>query len=157
MQVLCVLLHITLWASGSMWATSGDAGLVPSVGQTRRVPHMEPVGGCPVCWRLEITSWHGQGAGADREGPREGQGDGEEVDRATYQLPPLLRPAVPQSHTHSHRPRSPARHPGLSPPEKPPAGCTSPRTPLVVKPSISPVRSATAARSWDHRGIRSHP
>ena len=144
-----VPLHITPGTSGSMWATVGDAGLVPSVVQVARVPRWTLLG-IPCAAGLEIIC-PGLGRGKGRlGGPRKDEGVGRRVDRPPTSFPRCCAERLSLRVYTFPQTEISRQTPGAESSEKPPAGCIT-RTPLVVKPSIRPsgVRHL-AARSWDH-------
>lgn len=112
-------------------------------------PHTEPIG-APLCSRTgdHLLAW--AGGRADREGPGKDEGMGRRVDRPPTSFPRCCAERLSLRVYTFPQTEISRQTPGAESSEKPPAGCIT-RTPLVVKPSISPsgVRHL-AARSWDH-------
>lgn len=114
--------------------------------------HVPPHG---ACWGSPVQQdWRsppGLGRGrADREGPGKDEGMGRRVDRPPTSFPRCCAERLSLRVYTFPQTEISRQTPGAESSEKPPAGCIT-RTPLVVKPSISPsgVRHL-AARSWDH-------
>lgn len=151
-----MLLHITLWVSGSMWATPGDAGLVPAVAQMARAPTQSLLG-LPCAAGLEITSWLGQGAGQIGRAPGRTRGWGGGWTGHLPASPAAVPSGCPSEYTHSHRPRSPARHPGPSPQRSRLLGASPGPRWWLSRPSARRGSAIWLPAPGTTRGIRSHP
>ena len=152
MELYQVLVHAASHDPVGLWQYVGCTWRCwsgPCCGANGTCPHTEPAG-APLCSKTgdHLLAW--AGGRADREGPGKDEGMGRRVDRPPTSFPRCCAERLSLRVYTFPQTEISRQTPGAESSEKPPAGCIT-RTPLVVKPSISPsgVRHL-AARSWDH-------